>query len=169
MFAGFARCARVHCRTLPMSSPGWRPQPRLFGYNVLTLHFSSRIDETEPRIIDPKQNWLEKYFGKQSCEAAPTFRNRWAMMIPAFATQMSIGSTWAWSIMGLSVFTVAVNEFKPFMHFLFSDMITKEIGFVAPVAADWTLAQVCISSNDLWICTMHPITCYCIRAACRYR
>jgi hypothetical protein len=43
------------------------------------------------------------------------------MAIPAFATHMCIGSPWAWSIMG--------------------DIVTREIGFVAPVAADWTLMQ----------------------------
>ena len=43
------------------------------------------------------------------------------MAIPAFATHMCIGSPWAWSIMG--------------------DIVTREIGFVAPVAADWTMLQ----------------------------
>lgn len=41
------------------------------------------------------------------------------MVLPAFATHMSIGSTWAWSLMG--------------------DVITREQGFVAPAAGDWTM------------------------------
>jgi hypothetical protein len=42
---------------------------------------------------------IEKYFGKDSCEASPTFTNRWSMVVPVFLTQLSIGSTWAWSLM----------------------------------------------------------------------
>ena len=41
---------------------------------------------------------IEKYFGKDSCEASPTFTNRWAMAVPAFVVQMCIGSPWAWSL-----------------------------------------------------------------------
>lgn len=53
------------------------------------------------------------------------------MAIPAFATHMCIGSPWAWSIMG--------------------DIVTKEIGFVAPVAADWTLAQSCLPLSLVFV------------------
>lgn len=34
---------------------------------------------------------IDRLFGLESCEAAPTFRNRWAMAVPAFLTHMSIG------------------------------------------------------------------------------
>lgn len=56
------------------------------------------------------------------------FKNRWLMLIPAFATNVCIGSPWAWSIMG--------------------DILTREVGFVAPVAADWSLAEVIPNVTD---------------------
>ena len=43
------------------------------------------------------------------------------MAIPAFGIHMCIGSPYAWSLM--------------------ADVITREMGFVAPAAADWTLMQ----------------------------
>ena len=53
--------------------------------------------------------------------APPTFTNRWAMVAPAFATHLCIGSPWAWSAMG--------------------DVISREHGFVVSAASDWSLAE----------------------------
>ena len=53
------------------------------------------------------------------------------MAVPAFATHMCIGSPWAWSIMG--------------------DIITKESGFVASAAEDWSLAQSCLPLSIVFV------------------
>jgi MFS family permease len=70
---------------------------------------------------DSKLSLWDKTFGPESNVASEDFKSRWAMAVPAFATHMCIGSPWAWSLM--------------------ADVITREVGFVAPVAADWTLME----------------------------
>jgi hypothetical protein len=46
-----------------------------------------------------EQSFLDRALGPDTVWAEPTFTNRWAMVIPAFATHMCIGSPWAWSVM----------------------------------------------------------------------
>lgn len=53
--------------------------------------------------------------------ASEGFSSRWLMALPAFGTHLCIGSPWAWSLM--------------------ADCVTREIGFVAPAAADWSLYE----------------------------
>jgi len=60
-------------------------------------------------------------FSLESNIASENFTNRWAMAVPAFATHLCIGAPWAWSLM--------------------ADAVTREIGFVAPAAADWSLYE----------------------------
>ena len=64
---------------------------------------------------------VERMIGLESNIASESFKSRWLMAIPAFATHMCIGSPFAWSLM--------------------ADTITREIGFVAPAAADWTMME----------------------------
>jgi MFS family permease len=64
---------------------------------------------------------FDKLYGLESNVASKDFTNRWAMVIPAFATHMCIGSPYAWSLM--------------------ADAITREYGFVAPTSADWALSE----------------------------
>jgi len=53
------------------------------------------------------------------------------MVLPAFGTHMCLGSPWAWSIM--------------------ADVATREIGFVAPAAADWTLMQAAFPMSTVFL------------------
>ncbi len=77
-----ARRARVR---VPPSVSVWKSQP--------SKQFSSNIKEDNKNI-----GIIDKYFGKESCEASPTFKNRWAMAVPAFLSHMCVGSPWAWSL-----------------------------------------------------------------------
>jgi hypothetical protein len=43
------------------------------------------------------------FLSPQSCYASPSFRNRWLMVLPAFATHMCIGSPFAWSIISATL------------------------------------------------------------------
>jgi hypothetical protein len=38
-----------------------------------------------------KKSLIDKYFGYDTCEASPTFKNRWMMAIPGCATHMCLG------------------------------------------------------------------------------
>mmetsp|Transcript_11957 Transcript_11957/g.19970 ORF Transcript_11957/g.19970 Transcript_11957/m.19970 type:complete len:715 (-) Transcript_11957:1332-3476(-) len=87
--------------------------------NTYSVH--SRALSTVSSEQKAKLSFWERTLGLQSNEASPAFKNRWLMAVPAFATHMCIGSPWAWSIM--------------------ADTITKEVGFVAPCAADWSLME----------------------------
>ena len=93
----------------------------LVGNNI----FSKRAFASEtPQNGEPaktKTGLWNKYFGIESNVAREGFNNRWLMVVPAFITHMSIGSTWAWSIM--------------------ADVITRENGFVTPSFSDWTLLE----------------------------
>ena len=60
------------------------------------IHVSKR--DFSSSKLPKNEGIVEKYFGKESCIASPDFTNRWSMAIPAFITQMSIGSPWAWSL-----------------------------------------------------------------------
>jgi len=91
---------------------------------------SQRLLSTTPDNKEPS-GVFDRLFGLKSCEASPDFKNRWLMVVPAFLTQMSIGSTYAWSLMG--------------------DAITREIGFVAPVAADWSLTDASLPLSLVFV------------------
>lgn len=75
-------------------------------------------------------------FGPESCVASPTFTNRWLMVIPAFTTQMCLGAPYAWSLM--------------------ADVCTREIGIVAPAAADWSLMETAFPLSLVFI--MHGLS-----------
>lgn len=105
--------------------------PKLLRPLLAPLSSSATPSESEDSKPAKPAGFFERHFGKQSCEAKSDFKSRWLMAVPAFATHMCIGSPWAWSIMG--------------------DIITKEVGFVAPVAADWTLAQSCLPLSIVFV------------------
>lgn len=117
---GIRSLSRCHRNHLPTTSVLWNPVAPL-----------STVSESEDDKHLKHKSLFDQCFGKGSCEAKPGFKNRWLMAIPAFATNMCIGSPWAWSIMG--------------------DIITKEVGFVAPVAADWSLAQSCLPLSIVFV------------------
>ena len=82
-----------------------------------------RFQSTEPSPEPEKSKGgiFNKIFGIDSNVASESFKSRWAMAVPAFATHMAIGSTWGWSIM--------------------ADVVTREKGFVTSAASDWTLME----------------------------
>ena len=82
--------------------------------------FSSEVPKSDDAVKVKTGLW-NKYFGLESNIAREGFDNRWLMVVPAFFTHMSIGSTWAWSIM--------------------ADVITRENGFVTSSFSDWTLLE----------------------------
>ena len=63
--------------------------------------------------------------------ASKDFKNRWLMVLPAFATHMCLGSPYAWSLM--------------------ADQITRELGFVAPAMADWSLMEAALPLSIVFI------------------
>jgi MFS family permease len=66
----------------------------------------------------------ERWLGKGNLYAKEDFKNRWAMVLPAMACHMCIGSPYAWSLV--------------------ADVITREQGFVASTASDWTLMETAL-------------------------
>ena len=68
---------------------------------------------------DPLSPSAPSFYGLDSNVASEKFSSRWLMVLPAFGTHLCIGAPWAWSVM--------------------ADVVTREIGFVAPAAADWSL------------------------------
>lgn len=86
--------------------------------------FSSSSDKDDDKVkvsagaaAPPQQS--KSFFGLDSNVASENFSSRWLMVLPAFGTHLCIGSPWAWSVM--------------------ADVVTREVGFVAPAAADWSL------------------------------
>ena len=91
-------------------------QPNVVLKAVAVRQLSDKVATPEK----PK-GFLNSLYGPESNVASEGFTSRWLMAVPAFATHMCIGSPYAWSLMG--------------------DVLTREIGFVASSAADWTLMQ----------------------------
>jgi MFS family permease len=93
-------------------------------------NFSTSEKDAQPKGM------LNKLFGPESCVASPTFTNRWLMVIPAFTTQMCLGAPYAWSLM--------------------ADVCTREIGIVAPAAADWSLLETAFPLSLVFV--MHGLS-----------
>jgi len=72
---------------------------------------------------------MQRVFGPGSGYAKESFRNRWAMAVPAFATHLSIGSPWAWSVV--------------------SDSVSRDLGFVT-AAAECVASRVASQCALLW-------------------
>ena len=69
--------------------------------------------------------------GLESNVASKEFKNRWLMVLPAFATHMCLGAPYAWSLM--------------------ADQITRELGFVTPAMADWSLMEAALPLSIVFI------------------
>ena len=63
--------------------------------------------------------------------ASESFKSRWLMALPAFGTHLALGSPWAWSLM--------------------ADAVTREVGFVAPAASDWTLYEAALPLSIVFL------------------
>lgn len=94
--------------------------PKTVAINTCSDSDSSKTSTTEASANE-RVGIIDRLFGLDSCVASESFTNRWLMVIPAFATHMCIGSPYAWSLM--------------------ADVVTRELGFVAPAASDWTLLE----------------------------
>ncbi|CAM9336130.1 unnamed protein product [Choristocarpus tenellus] len=119
------RCIEV-ARSPGLQASKLRGQSKGF-YRVGTLPSMRFMSATSNPLDDrkteqkPPQGFIERVMGRDSCVASPAFTNRWAMVVPAFATHMCIGSPWAWSVM--------------------SGTISCELGVVTSAAGDWTMAE----------------------------
>ena len=82
-------------------------------------------------IANPPRGLVDRIFGLESNDATESFTNRWLMTLPAFATHLCIGSPWAWSLM--------------------ADVLTREHGFIAPAAADWTLGEAALPLSIIFV------------------
>eukprot|EP01040_Poterioochromonas_malhamensis_P010003 gene10003-10869_t len=107
-------------------NPLLTPQVTALPLNSITLnpsnrYFSSTGNGEKPVEKVQKLSLFDRWFGKEASVASPTFKNRWAMVVPAVLTHICIGSPYGWSLV--------------------ADIITREYGFVAPAAADWALMQ----------------------------
>jgi hypothetical protein len=70
---------------------------------------------------EEKQEKRMGMFHPKVSVASPSFTNRWAVVLPAFATHMCIGSPWAWSVM--------------------SGALSRNLGVVAASAGDWSMYE----------------------------
>jgi len=114
-------------------SAAYNPQYLSQLYSFSTTSKEEEVDATKPK---ESKGLLKSLFGKESNVASPTFTNRWLMVIPAFTTQMCLGAPYAWSLM--------------------ADVCTREIGIVAPAAADWTLLETAFPLSLVFI--MHGLS-----------
>lgn len=103
--------------------------------SVTSVRWNS--SETGSKDTQPKKLGLfERFYGPKSNEASPTFKNRWLMAIPAFATHMCIGSPYAWSLM--------------------ADTITREYGFVTSASEDWSMMEATLPLSIVFL--LHGIS-----------
>jgi hypothetical protein len=96
------------------------------------LFSTSSAPDQKPATETKPKGFLDKLFGPDSNVAAPTFKNRWSMLLPAIAAHICIGSPYAWSIM--------------------ADAITRENGFVTSAASDWTMMQTSMCLSIVFAC-----------------
>lgn len=106
-------------------TPGKVQVPKAFGGSVRSFS-----DSKEPT---PKSSggFFDRIWGPESSVAPETFTNRWLMTIPAFTTHLCLGAPYAWSLM--------------------ADLTTREIGFVASAASDWTLMQAALPLSLVFV------------------
>ncbi len=95
----------------------------------------SESPSPEQSEVKNKSLW-ERWFGKESTVAPASFKNRWAMVVPAIAGHMCIGSPYAWSLV--------------------ADVITRENGFVASTGSDWTLMETALPLSMVFL--MHGLS-----------
>lgn len=100
-------------------------------YRATAQCFNSVPPDNQSKDVTVNKSFLDKLFGEESNIADKNFTNRWLMAVPAFATHVCIGSPWAWSVM--------------------ADVVTREIGFVAPVMSDWTLMQTALPLSIVFL------------------
>lgn len=103
----------------------------LFSINQQRCQSTTTPESPPASVIEKKSSIFQKIWGFDSCTAAPEFKNRWMMVVPAFLTHMSIGSGWAWSLM--------------------ADAITRENGFVTSSSTDWALSDTALPLSIMFM------------------
>lgn len=106
-----------------------------YGFSVVRAFSTGSTDQKEEPPKE-KGGFLNRLYGKESNSASPSFKNRWAMILPAMMAHMCIGSPYAWSVMG--------------------DQLTRQNGFVASAASDWSLMQAALPLSIVFAC--HGVT-----------
>eukprot|EP01039_Chlorochromonas_danica_P002119 gene2119-2313_t len=94
-------------------------------------HFSTASKETPATSSSAKKGFLERLIGVESNVASENFKSRWLMLLPAIACHLSIGSPYAWSVV--------------------ADILTREVGFVLPAAADWSLMEAALPLSIVFV------------------
>ena len=103
------------------------------SYYIVIYIYRQKSDIADKKV---EKTFFQKYLGLESSTASPSFKNRWLIAVPAFATHMCIGAPYAWSAM--------------------SWPLTRENGFVTSAASDWTLAETTLPLSIVFL--MHGIT-----------
>jgi hypothetical protein len=79
-------------------NPLLTPQVTALPLNSITLnpsnrYFSSTGNGEKPVEKVQKLSLFDRWFGKEASVASPTFKNRWAMVVPAVLTHICIGKS----------------------------------------------------------------------------
>jgi hypothetical protein len=100
----------------------------------LRANIPVRAEFSSAVIDDDKtpESFMERVFGPRSYIDYDGTANRWAVMLPAFATHMAIGSGWAWSVVGST--------------------IVREHGFVCSAPNDWSLMEATMPMPIMFSC-----------------
>lgn len=117
----------------------YRPFTKVFFSRnnfIVNSNFSQRIFSTTSAASDNIESTSNvkrnSFLSYESNFAANEFKNRWLMVVPAVMAHICIGSPFGWSVM--------------------ADAITRQNGFVASAATDWTLGEAALPLSFAFIC-----------------
>ena len=85
---------KILSKLSPYKNSVLRGTTNIYQFNNNSFNYFSTNTKTETKL-----SFLDKLIGEESNVATESFKNRWLMAVPAFATHMCIGSPWAWSLM----------------------------------------------------------------------
>lgn len=108
-------------KNIEFSTPAVANGVRLYSSSSANV---SSVTTPTPEPPKEKKGLFDRIFGAEASIAPENFTNRWAMAVPAFLTHLSLGAPYAWSLM--------------------ADLVTREQGFVASAASDWTLMEAAL-------------------------
>ena len=107
-----------------------RASRRFSGTKTLLLRASYRALSSSN--AGASNGLLDSWIGPDTVVAKEgEVSSRWAMALPAVATHLCLGSPWAWSLVG--------------------DACTRQLGFVAPAAGDWSLGECALPLSIVFL------------------
>ena len=107
-----------------------RVSTRVFGPKTLLLRVGCRA--LSGSNASSSKGMLDSLIGPDTIVAKEgEVSSRWAMAVPAVATHLCLGSPWAWSLVG--------------------DACTRQLGFVAPAAGDWSLGECALPLSIIFL------------------